>query len=344
MKKLFALCVVLFVVLGTFTACGSQEKDSAKDTPKSEDAKTDTTGEEKTGPIKIGIIQHVDHPSLNQIRETIISELEALGYGKDKVEIIFQNANGDMTLLPTIMQSMLGNDVAMLIPIATPTAQAAMASTTSVPIVFSAVSNPVEAGLVTAFDATTGNISGVSNSIPVEDIFALALDITPEVKTFGFVYNTNEINSVTGIERAKEYCDLKGIAYKEATITSTADLQQAASSLVNEVDAFFTPNDNMVASAMPTYLQVAMDAKLPIYVGADSMVKDGGLATVGIDYTVLGKQTAAMVIRLLEGKTIAENPVEQIAEYAKMINMNTANQLGLAISEELKSEFVILGE
>ena len=202
----------------------------------------------------------------------------------------------------------------------------------------------MDAGLVTSFEETTGNITGVSNSIPIEDIFKLALEITPDVKTFGFVYNTSEVNSVAGIERAKAYCDENGIGYKEATITSTADLQQAASSLVNDVDAFFTPNDNMVASAMPTYLQVAMDAKLPIYVGADSMVTDGGLATVGIDYTVLGKQTAAMIIRLIEGETIADNHVEQIAEYAKMININSANQLGLTISEDLMNEFVILGE
>lgn len=363
MKKLFALLLVAVMVLGAFTACsGNKDKqdtaastensnaadpqttDTQAEDTKSEDASAADTADTTAEPFKIGIVQHVDHPSLNLIRETIISELAALGYGEDKVVIDYQNANGDTTLLPSIFQSMISNDVDMIIPIATPTAQAAMAATTTIPIVFSAVSNPVEAGLVTSFEATTGNITGVSNSIAIEDIFALAKQLTPNVKTYGFVYNSSEINSATGIERAKAYCDANGIAYKEATITGTADLQQAASSLVGEVDAFFTPNDNTVASAMPTYLQVAMDANLPIYVGADSMVKDGGLATVGIDYTVLGKQTAAMAVRIMNGEKISDNPVEQIAQYAKMINQKSADQLGVVVPEEIKDEFVVLGE
>lgn len=345
MKKVLALLLAMTMVIMSLAGCGS--KDSSKQgsevtgTP-SEAAQT-TTAAGSTEKIKIGIIQHVDHPSLNLIHDTIVSELDALGLS-DKVEIEFQNANGDVSALPTIMQNMISDGVKILVPIATPTAQAAMAATTSIPIIFSAVSDPVAAGLVTSFDQTTGNITGVSNYIPIEDIFSLALQLTPNVKTFGFVYNTSEVNSVSGIERAKKYCDDNGIAYKEATITGTADLQQAASSLVGEVDAFFTPNDNTVASAMPTYLQVATDAKLPIYVGADSMVKDGGLATVGIDYTVLGKQTAAMIARIVNGESIADNPVEQISEYAKMINMDTANQLGITISDSLKDEFVVLSK
>ncbi len=325
MKKLLTLLLVLIMGLGTLSGCSSE----------SETAKQEV--------FKIGIVQPMDHPSLNQIRETIISELNAQGM-EDKVEVIFKNANGDMSLLPSIMQDLLNDNVDMLVPIATPTAQAALASTQTVPIVFSAVSNPVEAGLVTSFEETTGNITGVSNSIAIEDIFELAGTLTPEAKVFGFVYNSSEINSTTGIERAKAYCDKNNIEYKEATITGTADLQQAAASLVDQVDAYFTPNDNTVASAMATYVQVATDAKLPIYAGADSMVKDGALATVGIDYTVLGKQTAAMIIRIFDGQTIEENHVEQIAEYANMININTANTLGITIPEELKDKFVILGE
>lgn len=355
MKKLVAFLLVVMMVLGTLTGCEGK-KENGDDTTKASNITPIATGENTatddaattddtatTEKYKIAIIQPVDHPSLNQIRDTIVSELDALGLG-DKVEIELQNANGDATLLPTIMQDMIGSGVDMLVPIATGTAQAAMAATTTVPIVFSAVSNPVEAGLVTSFEETTGNITGVSNSIAIEDIFALAAELTPNATTFGFVYNSSEINSSTGIARAKAYCDEHGIGYKDATITGTADLQQAAASLVGEVDAFFTPNDNTVASAMPTYLQVAMEAKLPIYVGADSMVKDGGLATVGIDYTVLGKQTAAMIARIIGGETIADNHVEQIATYAKMINIDTANQLGLTISDELMKEFVIIGE
>lgn len=335
MKKLLAIVLVIGMMVGALTGCGATTKEQKTS------VENGATGTVK--PYKIGIIQPMDHPSLNQIKETIIEELNSLGLG-DKIEIKFQNANGDNSLIPTIMQNMLNDQVDMLVPIATGTAQAAMAATTTTPIVFSAVSNPVAAGLVTSFEETTGNITGVSNSIAIEDIFKLAAVLTPEVKVFGFVYNSSEINSLAGIERAKAYCDANGIEYKEVAITGTADLQQAAESLIGKVDAFFTPNDNTIASAMATYLQVAMNAKLPIYVGADSMVKDGGLATVGIDYTILGKQTAQMIARIYNGETIAQNPVEQIAEYANMININTADQLGITVSDDLLKDFVIIGD
>jgi len=327
MKKLIALLLVLILGLAALSGCsGKSETETAT-----------------TEVFKIGIVQPMDHPSLNEIRETIISELKAQGMD-GKVEIITKNANGDMNLLPSIMQEFVNDEVDMIVSIATPTAQAALGATKTIPIVFSAVSNPVEAGLVTSFQETTGNITGVSNSIPIEDIFKLAAAVTPTVKTFGFVYNSSEINSTSGIEKAKAYCDKNGIKYKEAAINGTADLQQAVSSLVGEVDAFFTPNDNTVASAMATYVKVATDANLPIYAGADSMVKDGALATVGIDYTKLGKQTATMIVRIVNGQTIEENHVEQVVEYANMININTANQLGIEISDELKQDFLILGK
>lgn len=289
----------------------------------------------------VAIIQPLDHPSLNQIRETILSEFTALGLD-DEVEVVCRNANGDNSALPTIFSELIGGEADLLIPIATGTAQTAAAATDSIPIVFSAVSNPVEAGLVTTFDATDRNITGVSNSIAIEEIFALAAELTPRAKTFGFVYNTGEINSVTGIERARAYCDANGIAYEEAAITGVGELQQAAQSLIGRVDAFFTPNDNSIASAMPIYLQVANEAGIPIYVGADSMVADGGLATVGIDYTVLGRQTAQMAARILNGESIAENPVEQVAEYARMINLETAEGLQIEIPEKLLEQFVVI--
>lgn len=334
MKKLVSALLVFAVCLSLLAGCGSASA-----------ALSSSSGEGTlvNAPVTIAIIQPMDHPSLNLIRETIIDELDSLGFSAT-VQIEYRNANGDSSMLPTIMSELVGNGADILVPIATNTAQAAAAATQTLPIIFSAVSNPVEAGLVTAFDETTGNVTGVSNAIAIEDIFALATELTPAVKTFGFVYNTSEVNSVTGIGRARAYCDANGIAYEEAAITGVGDLQTAAQSLVGKVDAFFTPNDNSVASAMPIYLGVANEAGIPIYVGADSMVTDGGLATVGIDYTILGRQTAQMVARVLQGATIAETPVEQVAQYAKMINRKTAEGLGITVPAALEKEFVVLGE
>lgn len=304
---------------------------------------TTSAASEKQEAYKISIVQPMDHPSLNQIRDTIVSELNAQGLG-EKIEISLQNANGDMNLLQTIMQKLVGEGVDMIVPIATPSAQAAMSATDQIPIVFSAVSNPVEAGLVKSFSETTGNITGVSNSIPVADIFELSKILTPEVKVYGFIYNSSEINSVASIGKAKSYCDKNNITYKEVSITGTADLQQAVLSLTDEVDAFFTPNDNTVASAMTTYYQIASDADIPIYVGADSMVRDGGLATVGIDYTVLGIQTANMIARIIDGEKISENPVEQIVEYANIINSDVADALGIQVPDSIKDNFIFIAK
>ncbi len=336
MKKLLAF--TLAATLAVMTGCGAASSSAA---PSSGGASSEPVNEAK--PVVIGIIQPMEHPSLNQIRETIIEEFDALGLG-GAVKIEYRNANGDASMLPTIMSELIGGGVDILVPIATGTAQAAAAATDTLPIIFSAVSNPVEAGLVTSFEETTGNITGVSNAIAIEDIFALARELTPDVKTFGLVYTTSEVNSMAGIARARAYCDANGIPYKEAAITGVGELQSAAQSLAGQVDAFFTPNDNTIASAISIYLQVANDAGIPVYVGADSMVADGGLATVGIDYTVLGRQTARMVARILNGESIAENHVEQIQEYARMINMVTANQLGVTIPAALRDEFVIIKE
>lgn len=325
MKKALVMVMAGILGLGMLTGC------------------TTSVASEKQDVYKIGIVQPMDHPSLNQIRDTIVSELNAQGLG-EKIEISLQNANGDMNLLQTIMQKLVGEGVDMIVPIATPSAQAAMAATDKIPIVFSAVSNPVEAGLVKSFSETTGNITGVSNSIPVADIFELSKILTPEAEVYGFIYNSSEINSVASIGKAKSYCDKNNIPYKEVSITGTADLQQAVLSLTDEVDVFFTPNDNTVASAMATYFQMAFDAGIPIYVGADSMVRDGGLATVGIDYTVLGIQTANMITRIIGGEKISENQVEQIVEYANVINSDVADAFGIQVPESIKDNFIFISK
>ncbi len=324
MKKLLASLAAGIVIMGSLAGCTSSA--NTNDTEK----------------YRIGIVQPVDHPSLNQSRDSMISELDKLGMS-DKVEIILQNANGDMNLLQSIMQNLVAEEVDMIVAIATPAAQAALSTTKEIPIVFAAVSNPVEAGLVKELSKPDGNITGVSNSIPVADIIELSKILTPEVKTYGMVYNSSEINSVASIEKAKAYCDENGILYKEVAITTTADIQQAVASLTGQVDAFFTPNDNMLASAMATYSQQAAEAGKPVYVGADAMVSDGGLATVGIDYNLLGEQTGRMINRIISGESIKDIPVETVSEYAKIINVEIAEKLGIEIPKELENEFTKVG-
>ena len=339
MKKIISLLLIMLMLLTLVTGCQTKTE-TAEDKEK-----TNTTAEtapvENNEKIKIGIIQPVEHPSLNEIREYIIIGLEELGL-KDKVEITYKDAQGDPSNINTIISQYVGENMDVIVPIATGVAQSAAAATKDIPIVFAAVSYPVEAGLVKELDKTEGNITGVSDAIGINEIFDLAMTLTPNVKTFGFVYNSGEVNSVAAIEKAKEYCDAKGLNYVDATITTSGDLLQAAQSLVGKVDAIFTPTDNTVASAMPVLAAEAIKAKIPVYVGADSMVADGGFATVGVDYKVLGKQVAAMIKRIIDGEEIINNPIETLNQYTKIINTTTSKEIGVEVSEESLKEFQII--
>ena len=158
----------------------------------------------------------------------------------------------------------------------------------------------------------------------------MADELTPGIGTYGFVYNEGEVNSQSIIEKAKAFLDARGLAYEEVTVASSGEVQQAARGVIAKgVDALFIPNDNTVASAL---LVLAIAAGLPVYPTADSMVRDGGLATVGINYTVLGGQTADMVCRVLEGTPIADIPVELVNESSVVVNGDTAAALGVDVS------------
>ncbi len=321
MKKLMSLRLVLLSLVLLLTASGFIPKPEEK--------------------IKIGLVQPMEHTSLNQIREAILAELDELGLN-GKITVDYKNAQGDAANINTIISQFVGDEVDFIVPIATGPAQAAAAATKTIPIVFAAVSYPVDAGLVTSLDVADKNITGVSNAIAIENIFELAAELTPDAKTFGFVYNIGEVNAVSSIERAKAFCDANDLKYIEATITNSSELLQAAQSLTGRVDAIFTPNDNTVASAMPTLAAEAIKAGLPVYAGADSMIIDGGFATVGIDYDILGKQVAAILKRLIDGETIAENPIEVVNEYAKIVNTTTAEAIGITLPQDVLDTFLII--
>lgn len=291
---------------------------------------------------KIGLVQIMEHPSLNQIRESFINELEALGYGPDKVEIDYKNANSEQSNLTSICQTFAGDSKDLIVAIATPSAQAAAAAAPQIPLIFSAVTDPVAAELVSDPSKPDGLITGTSDYIAVDQIFGLMQKLTPDVKTVGMMYNVGEVNSVSVINNAKAYCDANGIAYVEATVTNSSEVQQAALSLVGKCDAIFTPIDNTVASAMPVLSQVAIENKLPVYPGADSMVIDGGFATVGVDYTLLGRQTAAMAAKVLEGTPVSEIPVETLSDVATIINKTTAEALGITIPDDILSSAAVV--
>lgn len=345
MMKKFLLGALSLTLISSMAACGQKAEPSSPSSASAPAASSAPAEQSTPSPsadmAQIGLIQIVEHPSLNEIRESIIAELEALGYG-NKVSIDYQNAQGEQANLNSISQKFAGDKKDLIVAIATPSALSAAAAAPEIPLVFSAVTDPVAANLVENLEQPEGLITGTSDAIPVEQVFELMKTLTPNVKTVGFIYNSGEVNSLSVIEQAKAYCDANGIGYTESTVTNSSEVQQAAQSFFGKCEAIYTPIDNTVASAMPVLAEVARQAKIPVYVGADSMVIDGGFATVGIDYTLLGKQTAAMIVKVLEGTPVSEIPVETLDNYSTIINRTTAELLGVSIPDSISSSAIIV--
>lgn len=335
MKRTLGLVISVFMTMTLLlTAC-------APSAPTKE-VKSESSGAMK----KIGIVQIVEHPSLNTIRESIVKELQAKGFKEgENITIDYQNAQGDQTNLKTIAQKFVSNKYDLIIAIATPSAQAVVSETKEIPIVFSACTDPLGSGLVTNMEKPGGNVTGTSDAVSAEKIMELAKRITPNIKTIGALYNSSETNSVSVINNLKEYAKKNNMKVVEATVTNSSEVQQAVTSLVGKVDAIFSPIDNTVASAMPVVAQVANKAKLPVYVGADSMVKDGGLATYGINYNILGKETADMAVEILNGKKAGDLPVKTMTDMDIYVNKATAAAIGVNLPDDvLKQAAQVFGK
>ncbi len=330
MKK-FMSVMMAGMMMATMAGCsnGTEQKSSSADS---------------AGKLQIGVVQIMEHTSLDTIRESFLAEMESLGYGEDKVEFDIQNAQGEQTNLSSICKKFVGDNVDMIVAIATPTAQAAAASTSDIPIVFSAVTDPVEAKLVADPEHPDKNLTGTSDAIPVDEVMQLCQKLTPDVKKIGFMYTTSEINSQVTAEKAIQEAEKMGYETQLMTISEVSELQQAAQSLAQNVDAIYVPIDNTIAQAMKVLAQVGLDYKIPIYTGADSMVQDGGFATVGIEYDKLGQQTAKMAKSILEGTPVSEVPVESLDEFGTFINKSTAEAIGVEIPAEIADNATLMGE
>lgn len=319
MKKGLAFLLTIMMT-GLSVGCGSSA-------PKEEGG--------SEGLKKVAIVQYVEHPSLDTIRESTIAALAEAGYvDGQNITIDYANAQADQSNLNTIASKFVGDNVDLIIAIATPAAQSMAAATSEIPIVFSAVTDPISAKLVDNLDSPSGNVTGTSDLIPVDQVFELCKELTPDVNKMGFLYTASEVNSQSVIEEAKLIAADYGFTFEEVTVTNSSELQQAAELLAGKVDAIYTPIDNGIASAMPILSEVGKNAGIPVYVGADSMVIDGGYATVGINYEDLGAKTAEMAADILGGKAVSEVPVATLDNFYKVINETTATAIGAPAAVE----------
>lgn len=319
MKKLRKMMMAALAASTMLVGCGSEEnKDVAK----------------------VGVAQIVSHTSLNEIRDAFSERMEELGYvDGENIEISYQDASNQASNLNTIMAEFYDNQSDVIVAIATKTAQSAANYADEIPVVFSAVSDPIEAGLVDDLDKPSQNITGTCDEIQIDQMLQLAKTIDPDLNKLGFLYDAAEANSVSNLKKAKTYCKENGIELVEATGKDLTELQSAITALIDkDVDAIFSPNDNTVASGLMALTDVAKEAKIPYYVGADSMVQDGGFATVGINYTQLGRDTADMVDQILKGKAVEEIPVKVFKDDLSIyVSQSYLDLLGIELPDQIKN-------
>ena len=350
MKKLMTLALSLAMTL-SLAACGGGNNPLASGGSASQPQGSGSSAQQPTsGTIyKVGIIKFMDHASLNQIEDSLQAELDKLG-GELGVTFYYADytacGQGDGSTLQAIAAQMISDKVDVIVPIATPAVQTTMATTedAGIPIVFSAVSDPITDGIVADMDAPGGKVTGTSDALNTKMVIDLMIAANPNLKKVGLLYSKSESSSTKPIQEAKDYLTSKGIAFEEKTGTNTNEITSAVDALsAAKVDAIFTPTDNTVMSAELAIFEKLQDAKIPHYGGADSFALNGAFCGYGVDYVQLGQETAQMVADLLvNGADPASTPVRIMTGETAVINTETCAAIGMEL-EQVKSAFSGLG-
>ena len=294
--------------------------------------------------ISVGIIQLVDNGAFADMREGFIARMRELGYSEDQMRFDYKNAQGDMSNLNAICQTLVDSEMDLIVTIATPPTQAIVNMDSGIPVFFISVSNPVAAGVLTDMAKPDKNATGTSNAIPIDAMFGLAEELTPSAKFFGVIYNTGEINAATTAQNAMEYMDANGYTYKEGIVTASSEVQQTTQMLIDAgIEGLFVPNDSMVQSALPLVVELCNEAKIPVYGSSAVMVATGAFATISISDTEIGAITADMADQYLGGASIEDIPAIRVSSFTTVINVATADAIGVALPEDVLATAVLLG-
>jgi putative ABC transport system substrate-binding protein len=284
--------------------------------------------------ITVAVTAIVEHPALDAARDGVKEGLAAEGFTDGKeITFVYQSAQGQPATAAQIAKEFVGDAVTVIVPISTPSAQAALAATRDIPIVFTAVTDPVAAELVPSLKAPGGNITGISDMSPMADHVALIREITPNAKTIGVLFNPGEANSVSLVNRLKEVATAAGLAVVEAPVTKSADVQAAARGLVGNADVMYVPTDNTVVSALEAAIAVAEENDIPFYSGDTDSVKRGTLASIGFNYFDVGVETGKVVARVLKGEKPGDIDVTFASGTDLFVNKAAAEKMGVTIPE-----------
>lgn len=288
--------------------------------------------------LKIGITQISDHPSLDNCRNGFIDGLESEGFKDgENIEIEFKSASDDMAANTQIAQTFAASGKDLVCGIATPSAQALYASCyeKGIPVIFNSISDPVQAKLAKSETEPLPGVSGISDRLPVENQLALIREVLPDAKTIGIIYSTAEANSVSTIEVYKNEAPNYGFTIEAIGIGSEAEVAQATDVLVSKVDCISNMTDNTVVSALAVVLDKANAKNVPVFGSEEEQVKNGCLASAGLDYFELGRQAGVMAARVLKGESIDTIPYETSKEAKVTVNEAVANALGITFPDSV---------
>ncbi|HUH59692.1 MAG TPA: ABC transporter substrate-binding protein [Candidimonas sp.] len=282
----------------------------------------------------VAVTSIVEHPALDAIKDGVQEALTAAGYTSAKgLKWQFQTAQGNTAIAAQIARKFVGDQPDVIVAIATPSAQAVVAATKTIPIVYSAVTDPVAAQLVPSMAPSGTNVAGVSDSLALEKQVELIKKIMPDAKRVGMVYNPGEANSVVVVKQMRELLPKAGMSLVEASAARTVDVGAAARSLVGKVDVIYTNTDNNVVSAYESLVKVGNDAKIPLIASDTDSVKRGAIAALGVNYHNLGLQTGKMVISILKGKKPGEIASQTSDKLELYVNPGAAKKQGVALSD-----------
>ena len=284
----------------------------------------------------VAVTAIVEHPALDSVRDGVLDALKQAGFEPGKnLDWQFQTAQGNTATAAQIARKFVGAQPDAIVAIATPSAQAVVAATKTVPVVYSAVTDPVAAQLVPTMDASGTNVSGVSDLLAMDKQVELIKKIMPGAKRVGMVYNPGEANSVVVVKQLQELLSKSGMSLVEAAAPRTVDVGSAARSLIGKVDVIYTSTDNNVVSAYESLVKVGNDAKIPLIASDTDSVKRGAVAALGVNYRDLGVQTGKIVVRILNGENPGAIPSETSAKVELFVNLGAAAKQGVTLPDAL---------
>lgn len=322
-KLAMLLCTVL--VGGILAGCGKSSTDSNSGTTASTEIKN------------IGVVQIVQHDALDASNKGFVDGLKEKGYEDGKnIKIEQQNAQGEMANAQTICKQFADSKKDLIFAIATPSAQAAYNSTKDIPIVFTAVTDPVKAEIAKDWKSSGTNVTGTSDKVPVDKQIELLKQLIPNAKTVGVIYNTSETNSVVQVDELKAAAEKQGLAVKEIGVTNVNEINQNLASALGAIDVLYTPTDNTVASGYALVGKLCVEKNVPIIGAEEAVVMKGGLASIGIDYYKLGKEAGAKAAEVLSGKKPSEVEITTLSEMSFTINTDVAKKLNITIPSDIE--------